>query len=176
MSSIPSLSLLAHVFERLTCAIGKRIPRVGKKVIYFEIDSLLPLADWVPPGLQAKFEKGPDSHFRVRTIRLRGELSQGMIISCNTPGFPEAILNGQCNVGDDVTALLGVKKYEPPDDDMSSHSSRLVLPSPPLCRCFDFISLAVHRHPQQRRQAAPFPDLFGEQNRRGSHPGGPVAA
>jgi hypothetical protein len=51
-----------------------------------------------------EFEFLRERHFRVRTIRLRGELSQGLLI----PAKPSWI------EGQDVTDELGVRVYEPP--------------------------------------------------------------
>jgi RNA ligase (TIGR02306 family) len=53
------------------------------------------------------FEFLRKSHFRVKTVRLRGQISQGIL-------FPTTILPGQRSPGDDVTEIMGVKKYEKP--------------------------------------------------------------
>lgn len=85
---------------------------VGTKVIYCEIDSLLPIeAPWLPPAVKDRIvkEKTKD-FFRVKTIKLRGELSQGLIIPI-VDSLPE--IDG-LDIGDDVTKILGIKKYEPP--------------------------------------------------------------
>lgn len=80
--------------------------KVGDKVVYFPIDSLL------PQEVEAKIF-GPDSkiklhHSRVKTIKLRGAISQGLIVHPETVGVSDASL------GDDLTKDLGIKKYEPP--------------------------------------------------------------
>jgi RNA ligase (TIGR02306 family) len=77
---------------------------VGDNVIYCEIDSLLPE--------RPEFEFLRNSKFRIRTVRLRGQISQGIC-------FPISILNkdyytGIWAVGDDVTEILGIEKYEAP--------------------------------------------------------------
>jgi len=64
---------------------------------YIPIDSVLPeTPEW---------EFLRPRKFRVKTIKLRGALSQGLLIPAK-PGW---------NEGDDVTEELGVKKYEPPE-------------------------------------------------------------
>lgn len=74
--------------------------KVGDKVVYAEVDSKFPEED--------KFEFLRGSKFRIRTIKLRGQVSQGIC-------FPLSILpEGEYKVGDEVTELLGVTKYEPP--------------------------------------------------------------
>jgi len=74
--------------------------QVGDKCVFFEIDSQLPDgAEW------AEFLRS--KKFRVRTCKLRGVLSQGLVLSTSILGdedFP---------IGTDVTEILGVKKYEP---------------------------------------------------------------
>jgi RNA ligase (TIGR02306 family) len=69
--------------------------------VYFEVDSLL---DRNNPRFTS-FEK---NNFRIRTIKLRGQVSQGLVM-------PMDILPpGQYGVGDDVTEILNIVKYEPP--------------------------------------------------------------
>jgi RNA ligase (TIGR02306 family) len=71
--------------------------------VFFEIDSLLPEAEWSEFMRQLKF--------RVKTARLRGVLSQGLALT--TAIIPQSQRDG-LGEGDDVTAILGVTKYEPP--------------------------------------------------------------
>lgn len=72
---------------------------IGDKVVYVEIDSIL------PP--KPEFEFMATRKYRVRTIKLRKQVSQGII-------FPLSILPvGNYNVDDDVTDILGIKKYDP---------------------------------------------------------------
>lgn len=75
----------------------------GDWCVYCEIDSLLPA--------HKHFEFLANKHYRIRTIRLRGEVSQGIC-------FPVSILEdfggAPLNEGADVTELLGIEKYEPP--------------------------------------------------------------
>lgn len=84
------------------CVIAKKDGlKVGDKVVYFEIDSILdpenPLFAFMEPR-----------HFRVRTIRLRGQLSQGLAMPVKL--FDE---KKEFNVGDDLTEALNITKYEP---------------------------------------------------------------
>lgn len=71
---------------------------VGDKVIYIEVDSVL------PPRPEFSFLK--ERKYRVRTIKLRKQISQGLVL-------PLSYLKGDFNVGDDVTKLLGITKYDP---------------------------------------------------------------
>lgn len=93
--------------------------KVGDLVVYFEIDSIL--------------KESPDveflrkSAFRIKTIRLRGQVSQGLCLPLSIlpipqkiySAIPDATIISDCNLkldyreGDDVTEMLGVVKYEP---------------------------------------------------------------
>lgn len=84
------------------CVVKKTEFNVGDKCVYFEIDSMLPIASW-----NDHLRKEEGKKLRVKTIRLRGQLSQGL-------AMPLSILpDGEYEVGQDVTALVGVEKYEP---------------------------------------------------------------
>lgn len=74
--------------------------KVGDLCVYVEIDSKLPE--------QPEFEFMRDRKFRVKTVKLRGQVSQGIV-------FPLSILSGYSAIeGEDVTGHLGIVKYEPP--------------------------------------------------------------
>ena len=76
--------------------------QVGDRCVYFELDSVLPIAPW-----NDHLRKEPGKPLRIKTIRLRGQLSQGLALPITL--LPE----GNYEVGQDVTELVGVKKYEP---------------------------------------------------------------
>lgn len=73
----------------------------GDLCVYVEIDSVLPE--------KPAFEFLRSKAFRIRTIRLRGQISQGIC-------FPLSILpiDREIKEGMDATELLGIKKYEMP--------------------------------------------------------------
>lgn len=71
--------------------------KIGDKVIYCEIDSILPEAPW------SEFLK---PNYRIKTKKLRGTLSQGLIL-------PTSILpDPNLEIGTDVTEILGIQKYD----------------------------------------------------------------
>lgn len=81
--------------------------KVGDYCIYCEIDSILPeVADTM--FLAPKF--------RVKTVRLRGQISQGICFPTSfftaVTGFNFIVSEGA--EGQDVTEFLSIKKYEPP--------------------------------------------------------------
>ena len=84
--------------------------KAGQPVIYCEIDSILPVRDEFEFLRKSSHIVLPDGTegFRLRTIKLRGQLSQGLLLPLATLG------NGvEVKPGDDVTATLGITKYEP---------------------------------------------------------------
>lgn len=88
--------------------------KVGDLVVYCEIDSVLPNAEWVPPAITDKISKSKKDMFRLKTIKLRGEYSQGLIVPL-VAGMPFDITEiTEDDIGKDVTDLLGIVKYEPP--------------------------------------------------------------
>lgn len=94
------------------CVVKKGEFKVGDKGIYFEIDSLLPTIPvfefLAPRGTKKMFVDGKEIQgYRLRTIKLRGQLSQGLLLPVTsfTPPLSEV---------DDWTAHLGVTKYEAP--------------------------------------------------------------
>lgn len=85
---------------------------VGDLAVYLEVDA------WVPHDLAPFLSKGaPPREFngvkgqRLRTIRLRGQLSQGLLLPLEAV-FPTA--SGLPVEGQDVTEILGIQKWELP--------------------------------------------------------------
>ena len=87
-----------------TVIVQKSDFNIGDKVIYVEIDSVLPE--------KPEFEFLRSKNFRIKTMKMAGCLSQGIC-------FPLSILpqNRKYNIGDDVTDIIGITQYEPTMDD-----------------------------------------------------------
>ena len=87
--------------------------KVGDLCAYFEIDSILPFAPW-SEFLRNKDK--PDKPIRLRTVKLRGQISQGLAVPLRE--VLAAAANDDYNPdefdGMDLTETLGVTKYEPP--------------------------------------------------------------
>lgn len=89
--------------------------KVGDMVIYCEIDSFLPIRDEFEFLRKTSYKKmGDQEGFRLKTIKMRGQVSQGLIL-------PISVLNPEgTNIyvhpfeGLDVTEMLDIIKYEPP--------------------------------------------------------------
>lgn len=82
---------------------------VGDLAVYCEIDSFIPTAIapyLTKPGHYAKEFEGVEGE-RLRTVKLRGQLSQGLLL-------PYATCGKICAEGEDVSELLGIVKYEAP--------------------------------------------------------------
>lgn len=85
--------------------------KVGDKVVYCEIDSFLPIKpefEFLRKSCYKKLSDGSEG-FRLKTIRLRGQISQGLCIP-----FDELPQVAKKEIGDDVSEILGITKYEPP--------------------------------------------------------------
>lgn len=73
---------------------------IGDLCVYFEVDSIVPEKEW------SEFLR--NKNFRLKTIKLRGALSQGLVVPLSIDDRLSKF-----SEGDDVTELLEVKKYEP---------------------------------------------------------------
>lgn len=83
---------------------------VGDLAVYFEIDSWIPhaLAPFLSKGKEPREYEGVKGE-RLRTIKLRGQISQGLLLPA---GHVDA--HARIYEGEDVTELLGIKKWEKP--------------------------------------------------------------
>lgn len=88
--------------------------KIGNKVVYCEVDSFLPIKEEFEFLRKSSYKKMVDQEgFRLRTIKLRGQVSQGLILPI------DELLKYGVSVDDvydglDVTNILGIVKYEPP--------------------------------------------------------------
>jgi len=73
--------------------------QVGDLCCYIQIDTILPE--------KPEYEFLRDRKFRVKTIKLRKQISQGLIVPLPA---------GEWKEGDDLTDVIGVKKYEKVDN------------------------------------------------------------
>ncbi len=106
------------------CVIKKGDLKAGEMCCYMEVDSLLPpipeFEFMAKNGIKKSYIDGKEyAGYRLRTIRLRGQISQGL-------AMPLSILKGkkfstdkrenpiyELAEGDDVSDMLGIVKYEP---------------------------------------------------------------
>lgn len=93
----------------------KGLYKVGDKVLYVPIDSILPeyIEDQLfPPGSKVKLNKR-----RIRQIKLRGAASQGMLINPAEYGLP----TGLNVLEQDYAETLQITKYEPPQREQADN-------------------------------------------------------
>jgi RNA ligase (TIGR02306 family) len=93
------------------CVVKKGEFKVGDPVVFCEIDSFLPVREEFEFLRPTCFRLHPElgAGFRLKTIRFRGELSQGLVL-------PISILDDNyiMEFGQDVTEFLKIQKYEAP--------------------------------------------------------------
>lgn len=90
------------------CVANKGQFKVGDRCIYFEVDSFLPMV--VPfEFLRASSYKKNElmgEGYRLKTMKFKGQISQGLVQPLSI--IPE----GNYEIGDDLTDILGVRKWE----------------------------------------------------------------
>ena len=101
-----------------TVCIHKDKYKVGDIVVYFPIDSILPLELSDRLKVTAHLNKQ-----KVRAVKLRGIISFGLVME-NEENWPE---------GTDVTDHFGVKKYEPPPPPFSMRGQQARQPEMFYC-------------------------------------------
>lgn len=96
------------VVDGWKCVIKKGEFAVGDRVVYCEIDSFLPIRDEFEFLRSSSLKRMNEREgFRLRTVKLRGQISQGLLLSTS-------ILEQDAELGEDVTDQLGIIKYEAP--------------------------------------------------------------
>lgn len=86
--------------------------QIGEDVVYFEIDSFIPttIAPFLTkPGHAPKVYNGIEGE-RLRTVKLRGQISQGLVLPLSAFDWPDP--EGPPSWGD-VTDILEIQKWEP---------------------------------------------------------------
>ena len=100
---------LAHVLG-WQCVVNKGQFQPMDIGVYFEIDSFLPIRPEFEFMRATSYKKSDvmGEGFKLRTMRFRGEISQGLLLPLSQ--FPQ--IPAETEIGTDVTELLGVKKWE----------------------------------------------------------------
>jgi RNA ligase (TIGR02306 family) len=113
VGSIPNADAIERVRVLGWWVVAKKGEhKSGDALVYCDIDSLLPERPEFEFLRATSFKPAHDdlpAGFRIKTVKLRGQVSQGIC-------FPLAILpvGTATEEGADVTDLLGVRKWEPP--------------------------------------------------------------
>lgn len=96
------------------CVVNKDSVKPGDLCAYCEIDSFLPIREEFEFLRNSSYKKNEllGEGFRIKTMKMRGELSQGLII---TEEQLKSMGIADYAEGDDITDRLGVKKWEIPE-------------------------------------------------------------
>lgn len=92
--------------------VQKGLHQAGNKAVYFEVDSMLPtehpaFASLTNLSSKLLFEINGKGYARIKTAKIRKQLSQGFIVPLSDLDIaPDA------DVGNDLTKVLGILKYE----------------------------------------------------------------
>lgn len=140
--------------------VQKGLYKVGDLCVYVEIDSQLPE--------RPEFEFLRPKKFRIKTMKMSGVVSEGIC-------FPLDILQGtillagsvHIQEGEDVTSALGVKKYdpyeqeekecEPKQAEISSHALRVMMNIPGLR---SIAKIVIKRNYNAAKKAQAFPSFI----------------
>lgn len=97
---------------------------IGDKVIYFEVDSLLPEEERFE-FLRKSSYSAKAKGFRIKTMKLRGNLSQGLILP-----LADLQLADSLEVGTDLTEELGVRVYDEVVMELTPKNHNILAPFP----------------------------------------------
>lgn len=89
--------------------VKKNEIKEGDSCVFFEIDSLLPEEPRYGFLASSKKDYFGTPRYRIKTMKMRGVISQGLALPLSS--FPE--IHQNFKVGDDVTELIHVIKYDP---------------------------------------------------------------
>lgn len=93
------------------CVVKKGEFNPGQMIVFIEVDAWVPheIAPFLSKGKEPREFNGIKGE-RLRSIKLRGNLSQGLALPLTVCGY-QGYANPQ--LGDDVSDLIGVTKWEP---------------------------------------------------------------
>lgn len=114
ITPIPFADRIEHAeVDGWGCIVEKGMFKEGEKCVYCEIDSWIPhhLAPFLSKK-EPKIYKGVKGEL-LKTVKIKNTISQGLILK----------LDGEGEVGDDVSEKLGILKWEPPLSKMNPSSS-----------------------------------------------------
>jgi RNA ligase (TIGR02306 family) len=112
-----------------TVVVRKDEYTAGDLAVYCEIDSWIPtdLAPFLSKGKEPREYNGIQGE-RLRTVKLRGQLSQGLLLPLDVLPADDDF-NGAWNEREDVSDLLNIVKYEPPVPAYLAGKARGMFPS-----------------------------------------------
>ena len=98
------------------CVVLKGQVHEGDLCVYCEIDSFLPIREEFEFLRSSSYKKSSilGEGFRIRTAKMRGEISQGLILTLDQVADMGVDVSN-LKEGDDVTEALGIRKFEIPE-------------------------------------------------------------
>lgn len=103
---IPNADLIElAIIDGWQAVVKKGEYNIGDKVVYCEIDSFLPVKpeyEFLRANCYKQRSDGSEG-FRIKTLKLRGELSQGLVLP---------LVDNTWELGKDVTDTLGITLYD----------------------------------------------------------------
>jgi len=118
------------VVDGWNCVVKKGEFKVRNIIVYFEIDSFLPIHKVYEFLRKSSYKKmGNREGFRLKTIRLKGVYSQGVVMSLKTLINEGLLRDIPYYIGQDVTKYLDILLYEPPIPAELSGIARGIFPT-----------------------------------------------
>ena len=153
VASIPNSDNLSHYRINGWWVVDRKdMYNVGDTVVYLEVDSWVPheLAPFLSKGKEPREFNGTKGE-RLRTIKLRGALSQGLLLPIPEEISTFGYIYDIPPVGTDVTELLSIQKYEKPLPTSLAGMAKSNFPS------------FLHKTDQERVQNIDLSQLLGQQ-------------
>ena len=106
------------------CVGQKDVYQVDQLVVYFEVDSFIPttVASFLTKDGHEPREFNGVKGERLKTIKLKGQLSQGLLLPLTGIIPEDYVKDGIANVGDDLTEMLGIQLWERPENGVPGQS------------------------------------------------------
>ncbi len=105
--------VVAHILDWEAIINVSEEVKIGDVVVYIETDALLPLdTKCIREDIKTRFKKNKfkkEWWYRVKIIGLRGRDSMGLVVPLHILDIP----SDECVVGNNVTSLLGIRKWNP---------------------------------------------------------------
>jgi RNA ligase (TIGR02306 family) len=129
LTPIPGADMIecATINHGWNVVVNKGKHKLQELVLYLELDSWVPmeLAPFLVKGKEPREFNGVKGE-RLRTIRLKGQVSQGLVLPLSSCGFQ---FDANPQDGMDVTEMLGVQKWERPMNTQLAGQARGNFPS-----------------------------------------------
>jgi RNA ligase (TIGR02306 family) len=95
--------------------------KVGDLCVYFEIDSMIPYTSWSSFLFDGEESSGS---IRIKTHKMKGQISQGLAIPLSEINIEGISLNE----GVDLSDVLAIKKYDPPETGFGTNTVKNTFP------------------------------------------------